>query len=612
MSTIQARDRILDIFVSVGVFLLVWGIILQLARVLHLNLSQLGLAATPTASALALLYLVRRFRCVDGSRLSGWFRKEEGWLLAISLVAGIVRFFILRPSSDSLQYLIGAAHHLAYPDLSLRFDMPGHYMTESQPLIGYWIPSTLEYFWAYVSLVSSIPLPTLYFRLMPAIAIVLAIFSIYCLFLSLGASRKSGFLLTLFSFCLLLLNFHDASFGEWAILRTITPRALFNAFVLNILICFVLTMYSNTNRKNILWKSLLFVSGLSLTSQTIPYLIIAAAGILLIASSVTNRLQKKDQLLFDSLLFMSFSIPAILVIAVPYIMGTPDLYQFVYLIFAELGISDPLSSFNAMWARVFSRFNWGHLAAYLGLLGLHIYLFLKYRNWINTFLLIFAGLYIVIVLNPLSFEMLKLISNKYRVYFRFYYLFPVILYPAIIFLFCWSLQKRKLISIATVLLVMVFIFFAETGFKTTKNTIANFEISSDVCFGETYKTQWLTSSLGKPVDGNLLFAYREASFRYGVFSPESILLASKHQFLPLHFSKDEALEVAWAQEALGQTSSLSETQVKSLKTVLDRYKPYVVVARRVKGMDSPAINILKESGYSFRAFAGREELYVLE
>ena len=385
----QSSNRILVLFVSIGIFLLVWGIFLQIARMFHFSLSQLGLVATPVALAIALLYLIRTFRDINPTFLLGWMFREEGWLLIISLGFGVVRFFMLLHGSDALVYLSGAAHHLANPDSPLRFDMPGHYMSESQPLVGYWMSSTLEYFWAYASLISSVPLPVLYFRLMPAIAIVLAIWSIYCLLVVFGASRRSGLFLTLATLCLLLFNFSGGSFGEWTLLRSFTPRGFFNAFILNIMLCLVLKSNIDTDKAKICLQALLFSAGFALTSQSIPYLMLAAAGILFITSVVTNQIQRQGrQNIFQFLLFISFAIPPIAVIFAPHFIGTADLYGFVLSVLNEMEIIDRWSSFNRIWNTVFSEFYFGHLAVYMMLLGLNFYICYRYRDWRCVFFLI--------------------------------------------------------------------------------------------------------------------------------------------------------------------------------------------------------------------------------
>lgn len=609
-STARTCNRILDIFVSIGIFLLVWGLFLQIARMFQISFSQLGLVATSVALAITVFYLIRKFRDVDRSSLLRFIFREEGWLLIITLGIGIVRFFMLFYGSDALIYLSGPAYHLANPDIPLRFDTPGHYMSEFQPLVGYWIPCTVEYFLAYVSLISTVPLAVLCFRLMPAIAIVLAIWSIYCLLLTFGASRRSGFFFTIATSGLLMFS----SFVTWWALIDPVARAFFTAFILNIMLCFVLKIQMDTDKAKVCWQALLFSAGFALTSQTGSYLIIAAAGIFLIASLVTNQIQKRRrQYVFDVFLFISLAAPAIVVIVVTYFMGTIDLYEFVLFVFSEQGISDPFSSFQATWNVLFNKFHFGHLVTYISFLGLNIFICCKYRDWRSIFFLIFSIIYIFFVLNPLAFQMFKLSSTKYRVFWRFYYLFPVMLYPAVVFLMCWSSQKKLLIGIGALLYVSLFVFFVHAGMETTKVYFnRSFSISMDVNSNHEYSSKWLESNLGKPVDRLLLFAYKRAACHYAVFSPGTVLLSSKYQFLPLCFPVKDALDITWAQEALSQLRSLNAKQADALESVLNKYHPDIVVARQLKSGEPPARLILQQCGYSFRKWSHQEALYSRE
>lgn len=595
---------ILNIFLYVALFLLCWGLTLQLGRVNGWTLPLTGHVATFTSIAVLLIHLTAFNTNFSVKDIFSSQDLKKAFLLACAVA--VYRFFHFTDSSDSMQYLIGAAHHAKHFDLPLGFNMPGHVETDKLNL--YYLSQVIEYFVGYLSIFTQLNIVTLYFHLIPAIASFLGILSIYLLFSVVSSTEKHTFLFTLLTACILFLNFGDGFFGEWAIRRTETTRSFFNAFILNLFLCLAILQirFDNINLTN---KAFIFSAGFCFTSQTIPFLIFLTVLILWTASFLQNTLRERIIQLKYKSLFLAISIPAILIILVSQYLTDADLYKYQLEGWKIRSLANNYASYHAHWTKVFGIQSITFIV-FVFTFVLHSFLVVRLPHKpISSFMYFYAIIYLLIILNPFSFKIISLLSAKHVVYFRFFYLFPVLTYPFILILtYKDSFKSARITQCALALLLSVFFFVGFEKFWVVTNNF-QFKSAKDELTPLITQTM-ISSSTNIELRDKSLLAFRQSSFKHGVFTTDLLLLVSKNQFLPIYRNQDEATLLDAAQFALSGSWKIKNFHRNALRDVLVRFGPDFVISKASKTAPNVSENVILSQGYRLGLREGNQALFI--
>ncbi|XAT60500.1 hypothetical protein GN278_06510 [Rhodobacteraceae bacterium Araon29] len=602
----------LSFFTGVALFLLSWGLTLQVGRFVGWNLVFTGNVASIFSFGAISIYFLRFYRFPRNTRfgksLLAVFPKP---ILLLALALAGFRFFHFSESSDALQYLIGAAHHSGNFASKLGFDMPGH--VGSNILNLYHISQVLEYLAGYLSYLTSYHIVTVYFHFFPAVIVFLAVLSLCTLFSTIGCSQRAATLYTVVVVCLLLFNFGDGYFGEWAIRRTETPRACFNAFILNIILSLVFFEYCFKKQLSIK-KLLILSSGFCMTSQTLPFLLFAATILIWTAVVLQNSIMSGALKFGNVKLFVPVLFPAFMLILISHYFNQGDIYEYQLEGWEIRELPNYMDNFGAHLSKVY-----GENRFLLYILGTGIFfqaimilgdiIFSKKKNLVGLFLFFYGILYAALFLNPYSFNTIDLLSAKSVVFFRFFYtLSPPVYLILAIAIYSHFLRSLKFHSVTLALSVVAFSFFGLENFiklvKTNQFKKAEFEQAPIISY------DLIEKNVGEHIAGKTLLAFRQTAFRHGVYSPNLTLLVSKNQFLPLYRTVEEARVLDAAQFALGGSWKVNKTHIDSLEQVFKSHYPDIVVAKNPKSEFVDVVSFIMDSDYKLLLQVADQLLFV--
>lgn len=608
-----------SLFVSLALYCLLWGIALHVGRLFEVSFSTLGLIVTIVSFFVLSLY---SYRC--HLRHNQAFGKQpflfcgfSGPILKLAFVAGLARLFHSSESSDTLQLTIGAAHHSFSPDKPLGFEMTGHMSDEAN--VTYFISHVTEYISGYIAHLSGLHIVTVSYHILPALVTALGVLSLYMMMMAFGFSQRRSFFLTIMAVTLLALNLGNGYFGEWSLRRSETTRSYFTVFILHILVMLFALRYRH---KTLISNAsvFLFIFGICFTSKSTPFLVIATTS-LLWASHCCQHLFFKRQLALPSWdLYVTIISAASLLPLYASLFPTADLYQYQLLAWDIRGFSGFYANFIAHLHKVFGQDGYLFVLLVIGVICHGVFLIRQRVAHTITqeqsgFLFFYAALYVLIVGNPVTFHIFKELTPTYVVYFRFFYSLPVIAYFVILFATYNRLAHGQLrFNLKTLrsygLLGLFVVLFITFGAKDSKNIVINKQFKSAYYEQKPeIDSTAIQEALSGAVHDFTLFAYRNQSFRHGVYSPELSLLVSKNQFLPLYRNLEDSILIDKAQHALEGNSRVKNSDLVALHEALETFKPALVIAKIASLKQAQFTHIMSENNYVQRLIKNKDVMY---
>lgn len=608
-----------SLFVMFAIYCLLWGVTLHLGRLFEVTFSSIGLIVNIISLIVLLAYgyhchLARR---KDFNNQQFLFFGFSGPILGLACMAGIVRLLHSANSSDTLQNTIGAAHHSFFPKEPLSFEMTGHVGNEAN--VTYFISHATEYISGYLAHLTGLHIVTVSYHILPALVTALGVLSLYMLMMAFGFSQKRSFFLTLIAIILLSLNLGYGYFGEWSLRRSETTRSYFNVFILNILVLlFAIRYHHKAIISNI--SIFLFIFGVCFTSKSTPFLIIASTSLMWMACFCQHLfLRRALALPCWDLFVVIISAASILPIYSSQFL-TADVYQYQLLAWDHRGLSGSYASFTEHLNKVFGQNCYMLVLLVFGVIRHGAAIVRNQPTQIisqeqSSFLFFYSALYLIVVCNPIVFFIYKELTPTYVVYFRFFYSLPLIFYCIILLAaytplgnvqFSLDLKTLRQLRVLGILMLLFIIF----GVKDSKKVISSSQFKSAYSQQkpEIDSTELKTASFATNID-TTLFAYRDQSFRHGVYNPEFPLLVSKNQFLPLYRSLEDSILIDKAQHALAGNSRLKETHLIALHEVLAKFKPALVIANVASLNNKRFIEIMSDHSYIQTLIKNKDVLY---
>ena len=286
-----------------------------------------------------------------------------------------------------------------------------------------------------------------------------------------------------------------------------------------------------------------------------------------------------------------------------------DLYKYQLEGWKIRSLANNYASYQAHWTKVFGIQSITFIV-FVFTFVLHSFLLVRLPHKpISSFMYFYAIIYLLIILNPFSFKIISLLSAKHVVYFRFFYLFPVLTYPFIlIFIYKECFKSARITKCALALLLSVFFF---VGFEKFRVLTSNFQFKSAKNELTPLITQtMISSSTNIELRDKSLLAFRQSSFKHGVFTTDLLLLVSKNQFLPIYRNQDEATLLDAAQFALSGSWKIKNFHRIALRDVLVRFGPDFVISKASKTAPNVSENVILSQGYRLGLREGNQALFI--